>query len=114
MKKLIANIIKVINRLLLKNNLFITSGMRRVVRDISWFNIWDYYRDSSLDLVSKIILENNIKGECAELGVYKGEFAKKINKVFPEKKLYLFDTFVLTAPHSLYNKKLKVAIFLYI
>lgn len=29
----------------------------------------------------------------AELGVYKGKFAVEINKLFPYKKLYLFDTF---------------------
>ena len=29
----------------------------------------------------------------AELGVYRGEFAKEINKVFPDRTLYLFDTF---------------------
>jgi O-methyltransferase len=32
-------------------------------------------------------------GCVAELGVYKGDFAKRINRQFPERKLYLFDTF---------------------
>lgn len=32
-------------------------------------------------------------GQVAELGVYKGDFAKEINRVFPDKTLYLFDTF---------------------
>lgn len=34
-----------------------------------------------------------IEGEMAEAGVRDGAFAKYINKYFPEKKLYLFDTF---------------------
>lgn len=44
---------------------------------------------------SKIMLEEaGISGYAvAELGVYKGEFAKEINRIFPESKLYLFDTF---------------------
>ena len=37
--------------------------------------------------------ENGIGGSLAELGVYKGEFAKYLNRYFPERKLYLFDTF---------------------
>lgn len=47
----------------------------------------------------RIFLENfsklykNIEGNVAEVGVFRGEFAKKINEYFPNKKLYLFDTF---------------------
>lgn len=39
------------------------------------------------------IRERDIKGACAEVGVYKGEFAKYINRYLPDRKLYLFDTF---------------------
>jgi O-methyltransferase len=53
----------------------------------------DYVRYSSLELAAREIYENNIGGNVAELGVYQGNFAKYINKVFPERKLYLFDTF---------------------
>lgn len=34
-----------------------------------------------------------VEGECAELGVFQGNTASIINKVFPNRKLYLFDTF---------------------
>lgn len=37
--------------------------------------------------------ENIAEGAVAELGVYKGDFAKEMNRVFPENDLYLFDTF---------------------
>ncbi|MCQ2022954.1 TylF/MycF/NovP-related O-methyltransferase [Clostridium butyricum] len=43
--------------------------------------------------IGDIINKNNIGGSVAELGVYQGEFAKCINKVFSDRKLYLFDTF---------------------
>lgn len=43
--------------------------------------------------IAEILKENNVNGACAEVGVYQGDFAKIINEVFFDKKLYLFDTF---------------------
>lgn len=37
--------------------------------------------------------ERALSGDCAEVGVYRGDFARHINAHFPTKKLYLFDTF---------------------
>jgi O-methyltransferase len=54
---------------------------------------YDIVRTSSLELVSHEILEKKLDGNVAELGVYRGEFAEKINNAFPDRKLYLFDTF---------------------
>lgn len=56
-------------------------------------NKHDYVRYKALQLVSNEIYKNNIKGEVAEVGVYKGEFAKLINICFYNRKLFLFDTF---------------------
>jgi O-methyltransferase len=53
----------------------------------------DYIRLSTLELIANEINTNNITGEVAELGVYKGKFARYINRYFPDRKLYLFDTF---------------------
>ncbi len=39
------------------------------------------------------LAKENIDGCCAEAGVFQGEFAQYINKFFPDRKLYLFDTF---------------------
>ena len=39
------------------------------------------------------INRNQVGGSVAELGVYKGEFASYLNRYFPDKMLYLFDTF---------------------
>jgi O-methyltransferase len=67
--------------------------------DVGWkrsdfvYKTFDYVRHSSLELVAREIYENNIRGNVAELGVYQGDFAKCINQIFPDKKLYLFDTF---------------------
>ena len=57
------------------------------------FEYRDYIRASSLALISNEIYDNNIQGNVAELGVFQGNFAKMINKAFPDRKLYLFDTF---------------------
>ena len=38
------------------------------------------------------LIRNNVQGNVAELGVYKGEFAKMLNQLFSDRKLYLFDT----------------------
>jgi O-methyltransferase len=71
----------------------------RVVREIviAWairvFTSNDTIRYQTLALVAEEIRGKNIKGCVAELGVYKGDFAKRINTHFPDKTLYLFDTF---------------------
>ncbi len=51
----------------------------------------DYVRIKTLELVSRRIAE--LSGAAAELGVYKGGFARCINALMPERRLYLFDTF---------------------
>lgn len=53
----------------------------------------DYIRLSTLELISYQIKEQQLQGNVAELGVYKGKFARYINQYFPDRKLYLFDTF---------------------
>jgi len=55
--------------------------------------LFDYFRISTLELMANQINQRNIKGNCAELGVYRGIFASKINEYFSDRKLYLFDTF---------------------
>lgn len=61
-------------------------------RDID-IHYLDYIRLSTLELVANEISKKKINGNVAEVGVYKGKFAKYINQYFPSKKLYLFDTF---------------------
>ena len=53
----------------------------------------DFVRHKTLELCSNEIRVNNVEGNIAELGVYKGDFAIKLNELFPDRRLYLFDTF---------------------
>lgn len=53
----------------------------------------DFVRTGSLELMAYEINEKRLQGCIAELGVYKGDFAKYMNKVFPNRTFYLFDTF---------------------
>ncbi len=53
----------------------------------------DYLRYRTFELVAREIKNNGVKGNLAEMGVYKGTFSALINGVFPEKLLYLYDTF---------------------
>lgn len=46
-----------------------------------------------LNNFSKICQEKALEGNIAELGVYQGDCASRMNKYFKNKKLYLFDTF---------------------
>lgn len=62
-------------------------------------------RISALSMVAKQIYENGIEGAVAEAGVYKGEFAKYINMVFPDRDLYLFDTFEGFAQNQVFVTK---------
>lgn len=55
--------------------------------------ISDYFRYRTFEFVASQIREENIPGETAELGVFRGVFSTLINHKFPDKKLYLFDTF---------------------
>ncbi len=69
-----------------------TVGLKRN-RIIQVPKITNYIRISNFELVVQEILEMNVPGNVAEVGVYKGEFAKYINEAFPNRTLYLFDTF---------------------
>jgi hypothetical protein len=46
-----------------------------------------------LESLSYLFNEENIQGSIAECGVFLGEFAGEINRLFPTYRLYLFDTF---------------------
>ena len=56
-------------------------------------NYFDYIRLATLELISYEIGKNAVPGHVAELGVYRGKFARYINQYFRDRKLYLFDTF---------------------
>lgn len=51
----------------------------------------DYVRLATLELLCRRLTA--VPGVAAELGVYRGFFARCINLLLPERKLYLFDSF---------------------
>lgn len=53
----------------------------------------DYIRHATLELCYEEIIASGVKGNVAELGVYRGDFSKRLNQLFRDRKLYLFDTF---------------------
>ena len=54
---------------------------------------FDFVRMKTLEFIVTEIIERSITGNIAELGVFRGEFAQYLNYAFPDRKLYLFDTF---------------------
>lgn len=59
------------------------------------FNLepWDNTRRDMIILLLRTLLHNNIQGEMAEVGVYKGTTSRLIHHYMPERKFHLFDTF---------------------
>jgi O-methyltransferase len=81
-------------KILQKNKIFVSNSLVYLhrKRDIDQ-NYFDYIRLSTLELISFEINQKKLAGNVAELGVFKGKFAKYINNYFPDRLLYLFDTF---------------------
>lgn len=50
-------------------------------------------RVNALECAAREIYDRGVEGSIAEAGVYRGDFAKYMNAFFPERKLYLIDTF---------------------
>jgi O-methyltransferase len=53
----------------------------------------DFCRMMSMRLSAERVEQQGVPGAIAELGVYKGEMAAVLSRLFPTRKLYLFDTF---------------------
>lgn len=73
--------------------------LKRYVPAAQIFDMFDRVRDNrdtrieTLRLNAERINRCHIQGNVAEVGVWKGNFARYINKYFCQRKLYLFDTF---------------------
>lgn len=53
----------------------------------------DPVRYGTIYLSLRQIFESGISGEMAECGVYKGDTSRFLHEIFPDRRLYLFDTF---------------------
>ena len=51
----------------------------------------DYVRMGTLELLCRRLAD--VPGAAAELGVYRGKFARCLNRLLPDRTLYLFDSF---------------------
>lgn len=69
------------------------AGYKKTVRKLSDVRGLADTRLASMRLYAEEIYRKKIPGAVAELGVYRGDFAVELQKAFPDRKLYLFDTF---------------------
>lgn len=91
---MLKNLFKIFSKTLaLKDFYLIKSLMYFDKRELKLDINMDYVRYRSLELCMSEIKRKNIPGNMAEVGVYKGSFSEKLSKIFPDRKLYLFDTF---------------------
>lgn len=96
MKKVIRKFVVLINKMLSKYSIGICRYCKFTSRELEFANVGvDLIRISTLELMALELKENCMDKDAAvaELGVFRGEFAQHINRYFPDKKLYLFDTF---------------------
>lgn len=69
------------------------AGFEGILRYAHEFRGAQDLRVAGLRLLADEINARDIDGAVAELGVFKGEFAAELNLLFPNKEIYLFDTF---------------------
>jgi O-methyltransferase len=53
----------------------------------------DYFRYTTLGLAAQRVLDEDVPGAFAEVGVWRGETSAFLHRVAPGRRLYLFDTF---------------------
>lgn len=87
----------IINQYLAKKGytlgLFEDTSMKEYEHNPIVFKNNDQIRVGSMELAANEIYDKGIPGATAELGVWQGVFSEAINLLFPDRKLYLFDTF---------------------
>ncbi|MDR3328659.1 MAG: TylF/MycF family methyltransferase [Prevotellaceae bacterium] len=93
MKKILRYAHKIVAKILSKHRVYIISLRCNSAKMEILCPQHDTMRLAILCLCSDEIKRKALSGNVAELGVYRGEFASKINQLFPDKMLYLFDTF---------------------
>ena len=77
-----------------KNHIIKISEAKIVEDNGNFFlSAMDSIRFQTMKFLAQEIRNQNIQGEIAELGVYRGEFARYLNSEFPDRTLNLFDTF---------------------
>ncbi|MDR3328755.1 MAG: TylF/MycF family methyltransferase [Prevotellaceae bacterium] len=93
MKKILRYAHKVVAKILSRHRVYLISLRYNSAKMGGLPLHQDTVRQAVLCLCGDEIKRKAVPGNVAELGVYRGGFASKINHVFPDKMLYLFDTF---------------------
>ena len=85
---------KLLGGWLKRRNIYLTGGLYYLYKPpLLELNSFDYVRVATLELVASEINSSGVSGAVAELGVYRGGFAKYVNQVFSARTFFLFDTF---------------------
>ena len=84
---------QIISSKLSTRNIYFTKSLSYLGRKQALPPNFDYVRYATLGLCFNEINNKDVKGAVAEVGVYKGDFSIRLNKLFSDRKLYLFDTF---------------------
>ncbi|KAF5070040.1 Macrocin-O-methyltransferase [anaerobic digester metagenome] len=88
--------------------------MEQQLRDLGFGGIIKHASDlktkydvrlAELRLIGDEIKKRRVAGAIAELGVYQGKFARELNHYFPDRKLYLFDTFEGFKPEDIAGER---------
>ncbi len=53
----------------------------------------DYFRYRTFEMLADVVISKGLEGSVAELGVFRGDFSRLINQKFPDRTMYLFDSF---------------------
>jgi O-methyltransferase len=61
---------------------------------------WSCYPNEALNVYTSVLAQNKIKGDIAEVGVFRGFTSKIICEAKKDKKLFLFDTFEGLPPEN--------------
>ncbi len=86
--------LSIYNAEVLRQERLVVNKMVRLKRSrLIDINDGDYVRFSALELAAHEIYSKNLEGNVAEVGVYQGAFARKLNSLFKDRLLYLLDTF---------------------
>ena len=80
--KLLTEELNINESLIEKNNPFVESYFKSYA-----------VREQFMENYSEIISYRSLEGNVAEGGVFEGRFSRVLSRIFPDRKLYLFDTF---------------------
>ena len=112
-ERLYNNVLEIEKRVVLEKNDMMTCGFDTVddkkiigsgiLKEDNMY-LRDYMRFRTFELVADEINNKSLPGAAAEVGVFRGDFAKLINAKFQDRKLYLFDSFESFRPEE-YEKE---------